>query len=156
MLLRTLDNKMKSIVTFTSCFTPSKGQVTTMSLPTALTPLALTPTGTSLPSTHGMAILEEGTLVPLGNDDCSLGDIVYAERKKTLTGTQSKVVCASMRVGQAGLAVLTHLVGIPKMPTEEEELSNWCLPIAGSSRHLCCSRMEQRQVSLGRLWGGAE
>lgn len=48
--------------------------------------------------------------------------------------------------------MLIHLVGIPKMPVEEGKLSNWCLPLAGSSRHLCYSRMEQRQVSPGRLW----
>lgn len=28
--------------------------------------------------------------------------------------------------------MLTHLLAIPRMPAEEEELWNWCLPLAGA------------------------
>lgn len=58
----------------------------TMSLPQHST-TGFTPTGTSLPSTHCMAVLEDGTLglgSLRGMNDCSLGDTVDADRKTTI------------------------------------------------------------------------
>lgn len=106
----------------------------------------ITSSGTSLPSSHCMAILEDGT-----PGHCSLGDTVDADRRKALTRTQSEALWASIEwPGRTGTA--NSPGAYPKMPAEGEELLNWCLPLAGSSRNLCYSRMEQRQVSPGRLW----